>query len=122
MTVKHTEQEIRDALFKTSGLMRPAASLLGVSVQGLRARINRNQTLQVALAQAREQIVDKAEESLWTCIERLDPWAIAMVLKTLGKNRGYVERQEVTGAEGGPQRIIFEYADDDADHEPADQD
>ena len=30
-----------------------------------------------------------------------EPWAVAMVLKTIGKHRGYVERQEVTGADGG---------------------
>jgi hypothetical protein len=102
MTVKHTEDEIKDALFRASGLLRPAAAVLGVSVQGLRARINRNQSLQKALIDAREQIVDKAEESLWNCIDKQEPWAVALVLKTLGKNRGYVERQEVTGADSGP--------------------
>jgi hypothetical protein len=31
-----------------------------------------------------------------------EPWAVALTLKTLGKQRGYVERQEVTGADAGP--------------------
>jgi hypothetical protein len=39
-----------------------------------------------------------------------EPWAVAMVLKTIGKSRGYVERQEVTGADGG--KVQIEYVND----------
>jgi hypothetical protein len=31
---------------------------------------------------------------------------LCFALKTLGKNRGYVERQEITGKEGGPVQNI----------------
>lgn len=98
---KATIDQVRDALYKTNGLIRPAAALLGISTQALHERIRRNHELQVVLKKAREQIVDKAEESLWRCLENNEPWAVALVLKTLGKNRGYVERQELTGADGG---------------------
>jgi len=36
-----------------------------------------------------------------------------MVLKTLGKHRGYVERQEVTGADGGA--VIVKWDDENND-------
>jgi len=34
---------------------------------------------------------------------------VTLTLKSLGKNRGYVERQEVTGADGGA--IVVEWDD-----------
>ena len=40
-----------------------------------------------------------------------EPWAIQMTLKTIGKSRGYVERQEVTGADSSPIELIVKYAD-----------
>jgi hypothetical protein len=111
MSEKHTAEEIKAALYQANGLIRLASTLLHISPQGLRARIHRNQDLQQALTEAREQIVDKAEESLWDCLSNKEPWAVALVLKTLGKARGYVERQELTGAGGGP--LIINWGDDD---------
>ena len=44
-------------------------------------------------------------------------WAVALTLKTLGKDDGYVERvqNEVTGADGGPVQteIVIRYANAD---------
>ena len=114
--IKNDAKQVKAAIYQANGLIRVAAGILAVSPQGLRQRINHNLELQDALKQAREGIVDKAEESLWSCIEKDEPWAVALVLKTLGKNRGYVERQEVTGADNGPLNVVFKYVDSDADN------
>ena len=58
--------------------------------------------VQAAKVDARGELVDVAEAKRWQAVHRGDAWAIAMVLKTLGRSRGYVERQEVTGQDGGP--------------------
>ena len=36
--------------------------------------------------------LDKAEARLFDAMERGEPWAIRMVLMTLGRSRGYVEK------------------------------
>jgi hypothetical protein len=107
--IKNDAEQVKAAIYKANGLIRVAAGILAVSPQGLRQRINHSLELQDALKQAREGIVDKAEESLWSCIEKDEPWAVSLVLKTLGKNRGYVERQELTGADSGPVLVKVIY-------------
>lgn len=46
---------------------------------------------------------------LFQAIEDREPWAIAMVVKTLGKDRGYVERTEqaLSGHVGSNVRILL---------------
>lgn len=112
---KTSIDEVKTALYEANGLIRVAAAMLAISPQALRARIKRNAELQNVLSEAREQIVDKAEESLWDCIKNRDPWAVALVLKTLGKSRGYVERQEVAGKDGGAIVVDWDGIDSNQD-------
>lgn len=48
-----------------------------------------------------EALIDHVESKLFDLIDRRDTTAIIFFLKTRAKARGYVERQEVTGANGG---------------------
>jgi len=61
-----------------------------------------------------------AETGLYKAIREGKDWAIKYILSTKGKSRGYVERQEVTGADGKPMEtkiteiVIRKEVDDEA--------
>jgi len=55
--------------------------------------------------------LDFAESQLHKQIAADSTSATIFYLKTKGKNRGYVERQEITGAEGMPTKFKIEIID-----------
>jgi transposase len=80
------------ALRETHGLLTHASERLGCSRAGPYLFIERHPKAREALKDAREALVDKAEQALLECIQERQPWAIALVLKTLGKSRGWTEQ------------------------------
>lgn len=86
--------QIQKALCATGGLVASAAKKLGCTRQALYRRIQRNRNLQELIEQLREEALDEAESQLRRAVKRGEHWAITFLLKTLGRSRGYVERQE----------------------------
>lgn len=97
-----TIENIEAAIQRTAGNVSLAAHSLGVSRMTLYRRINKSERLKNAVEDAREKMVDEAETALRHLISEGNVAAIIFALKTIGKNRGYVERQELTGKDGGP--------------------
>ena len=56
--------------------------------------------IEAAFIEAREKTLDIAENRLLYAVKDGNLKAVMFYLKTIGKNRGYSERQEVTGADG----------------------
>jgi len=106
---KFTTEQIIEALHKTNGLITLAADRLGCSAKTIYNRAKQVKSVQDAIEYYRTNLIDHAELALRSAVLSKEPWAVAMVLKTLGKHRGYVERQEVTGADGGA--IVVEWDD-----------
>src|SRR4029450_2769461 len=50
-----------------------------------------------------------AENSLYEAIRRGEAWAVCFYLKCMAKDRGYLERAELTGAKGAPVKIKLVY-------------
>lgn len=88
------DQEIIDALKLKRGLIYLAAEYLGCTTSTIRTRIREQPYLRAVLEEARGKLVDTAEEKLAEAVEKSEPWAVQMTLKTIGKDRGYVERKE----------------------------
>jgi len=94
--------DIEPLIEKNKGNVAAIARSLGVSWGTVNNRIAGSAVLQQAVAAARESMIDNAESALYKQILDGNITAIIFFLKTRGKKRGYVERQEVTGADGGP--------------------
>ena len=87
-----------------------AALVLKCHPDTIRNYARRYTSVQDALLSERAALVDLAEMGFKSAILNKEPWALAFALKTLGKHLGYVERQEVTGADGG--KVQIEYVND----------
>jgi len=83
---------VKDLLVKYQGNMAACARACGVERQTMFAFVQRRETLRTLVQQLRETRVDTAESGLDLAIANREPWAIALVLKTLGRDRGYVEK------------------------------
>lgn len=106
-TQKYTQKQVVAALMETKGLVYLAAKKLGCEPATIHNYAKRYAAVKEALVTARGEVVDVAEAALYKGLLAGEQWAVLFALRTLGKDRGYVERvqQEVTGADRGPVEI-----------------
>lgn len=100
-----TKEQVIEALQFNNGLISLAAKNLGVTPQCIYKWRDKDADVRQTILDARSEIVDAAEHGLRCAVLRGDNWAICFTLKTLGKDRGYVERLEQTGAGGGAIKV-----------------
>jgi hypothetical protein len=67
--------------------------------------VRRYATVAAEVTSQRDVLLDMTEAKLFEQVNRGNITAIIFTLKTLGKSRGYIERQEVTGRDGGPIEV-----------------
>jgi hypothetical protein len=113
MAEEYSKEEIAEAITAANGLISVAAQSLGCSRTTIYSAIKRWKYVQEALEDSRERTLDFAEGKLFQQIKKNNMTAIIFFLKTQGKSRGYVERQEITGADGKPVPIAIINADPD---------
>jgi hypothetical protein len=95
---------IEKAIVKAFGNLSAASKSLGVDRVTLYKWIEQD-GLEQAVVEGRNSRLDFVEGKLDQKIDGGDTTAIIFFLKTQGKSRGYVERQEITGADG---KKVFE--------------
>jgi hypothetical protein len=98
---RYTNEQIIDALKKARGMVYVAARTLGCNHNTIYNRMRQSPEVRLAAEYTSGITTDIAELKLFEAIERGEPWAVAFYLKTKGKDRGYTERREVSGPEGG---------------------
>lgn len=89
------------------GNLAAVARSFQMSRQTLYKYIKGKPTVLAAVEEARETMIDNVESALYSAALAGEAWAVCFFLKTQGKHRGYIERTEHTGAEGGALNIII---------------
>lgn len=90
-----TTASVVEALYQAGGVQSHAAKLLGMSKEAIWNRVNRSPRLQEAVREAKEITLDLAETELMKKIKAGHIAAIIFYLKCQGKDRGYIEKQEL---------------------------
>ena len=108
---KYSDAEIIKALDDKRGGIYVAADELGCSYKTIQRRAEKVPAVQEVINKYRHRRSDIAEMKLDQAIFKGEPWAILFQLKTQGKDRGYVERQEITGKDGNDVTIKVVYDD-----------
>lgn len=109
-----TAKDAIKAIKESNGFVTQAAAMLGISRVQLYNIINAHPTVKEALVDAREVMKDYAESKLFSNIKEGKEASVFFYLKTQAKDRGYIERQEVTGADGEAItiRVVYDEPDD----------
>ncbi len=108
-----TELDIKDpkkvamiqALTKALGVVKMACESVGISRQTHYNWLKEDAAYKTACDNLPEVVLDFAEHHLHKLISQGNPAATIFLLKTKGKKRGYVERQEIENT-GEPQIVI----------------
>ena len=115
MAEKYTTAQMIEALREKHGNLSAAARFLGCSRNTISRYINTYSTVQAVADEERETLIDFAENQLFKQVQDGNITAIIFTLKTIGKSRGYVERQEVTGKDGGAIVVDWDGIDSNQD-------
>lgn len=99
--------QVQPLIGSERGNVANIARHLGVSRTAILKFVAKYPTLTQELKDARESMKDHAESALYKAIDTGEAWAVCFFLKTQGKDRGYVERQELTGADGEGVSVRF---------------
>jgi transcriptional regulator with PAS, ATPase and Fis domain len=88
------------ALYKSRGNISTACTAVGINRTTFYTWQKEDPEFAEAYSNVTEYCIDTVEDKLKEKIEDGDTTAIIFYLKTIGKRRGYIERQELTGKDG----------------------
>jgi hypothetical protein len=113
-TNRYTVDQVIQALKDTKGMVYLTAQVLKCTANTVFSYCERYPAVEQAKHDARGEMLDICELKLFQAVQKGEPWAIAFCLKTLGKDRGYVEKHEVAGKDGGALvlHVVYEDAPD----------
>jgi hypothetical protein len=124
---RYTAEQVAEALKASAGIQAAAARRLGCGRDTVAAArrlgcdrntignyIKRYATVRQALEEARDTTIDLAESKLIEKVQAGEWPAIAFTLKTVGRHRGYVERQETEHSGKASFTVVYDRSDDDA--------
>tara|TARA_R110000765_G_scaffold54082_3_gene108065 strand:- start:1138 stop:1497 length:360 start_codon:yes stop_codon:yes gene_type:complete len=97
---KFTEEQIKDAITKAGGFITIACKSLGCTRKTIYNYIDKYPELKEVVTDIREHYLDIAEASLIQKVKDGHTPELLFFLKTQGKNRGYIEKQQLDLSSG----------------------
>jgi hypothetical protein len=109
---RHIKKEsMLKALEKSLGVVTVACRKSDVPRSTFYKWLNEDEDFAIAVKEIENIALDFAESKLHDQIGEGNTAATIFYLKTKGKKRGYIERQEITGADGMPTNFQIEIID-----------
>lgn len=109
-TAQH-KKAIIEALEQSLGIVTSACKKVGVGRTTFYGWLNDDEEFAKQVKDIENIALDFAESQLHRQIGDGNTTATIFYLKTKGKKRGYIERQEITGADGMPTNFQIEIID-----------
>jgi len=108
--IQQTKKALLVALEKTLGIVTTACKIVDIDRSTFYKYFNEDKDFAKAVKDVDNVVLDFAESQLHQQIKDSNTASTIFYLKTKGKNRGYVERQEITGKDGDAIEITgFNY-------------
>ena len=107
--IRMTAELFKTALEGSYGNITVMSQKTGASRDAFYDWINNHPECKEMIQKERDRLVDYAENQLGKLIQDKNPTAIIFTLKTLGKNRGYVEQVQIANPDGTnlvPPKIV----------------
>jgi len=95
---EETAARLIKALRESSGLLTVAAAKAGIGYRTACRYVAEFPSVKQASQEAHERMIDFAESKLYQKIKDGDNACIIFYLKTQGKDRGYIEKQQIEGS------------------------
>lgn len=89
------KKKMLEALIEYHGVVSDAANKIGIARNTHYEWLKKDDQYKLDCEAAAEAAIDFVEGELYKLIKAQNPAAIIFYMKTKGKNRGYVERQEI---------------------------
>ena len=105
---EHIKKALIEALEKSLGIVTTACKKVGIGRTTFYNYYNDDSEFKAQVDDIANMSLDFAESKLLEQIKENSTAATIFYLKTKGKKRGYVERQEITGADGVPTNVKIE--------------
>lgn len=99
------KKRILEALVKSRGIVSSACDAAQIPRSTFYLWCKDDPAFKLAVNDVQEVAIDFVEGQLFKLIESSDTAATIFFMKTRAKARGYVERTEFTGADGGPVQV-----------------
>lgn len=108
----YTAEQFIKAIPGSGGIISTIARRVGCGWHTARDYVDKHPSVKQAYDDECEAVLDLAESKTIKAIEAGDMQTVRYYLSTKGRKRGYVERQEITGENGGPVTLRVVYGND----------